>query len=102
MPQACTVLCHACQTETPLAAGESIGFRETCDRCAADLHVCLNCVHVDPSAYNGCRESSAERVLDPGRANRCDYFRAGQGTKDVSADSGRNEALAKLDNLFKD
>ena len=69
--------CHACQTEIPLGTGESIGFRDDCDRCHGDLHVCLNCAHHDASAYNECRESNAERVLDKDRANRCDYFRPG-------------------------
>ena len=83
-----------------MAAGESVGFRETCDRCAGDLHVCLNCAHFDPSAYNECRESSAERVLDRDRANRCDYFRPGSGAG--VEDDGREEALSNLERLFKD
>lgn len=91
--------CHACQSDVPLAAGESVGFRDACDRCAADLHVCLNCAHHDPSAYNECRESSAERILDRDRANRCDYFRPGAGHG--SEDGGRDEALSNLEKLFK-
>lgn len=92
--------CHACQSDIPIAAGESVGFRDTCDRCAADLHVCLNCAHHDLAAYNQCRESNAERVLDPDRANRCDYFRP--TTASVEADEGREEAWSKLQDLFKD
>ncbi|MFO0687506.1 MAG: hypothetical protein U0900_02250 [Myxococcota bacterium] len=91
--------CHACGTEHALASGESVGYRETCARCAADLHVCLNCAHHDPSAYNECRESSAERVLDRDRANRCDYFRPGSGSSDVP--DARKKALSSLDALFK-
>jgi hypothetical protein len=91
--------CHSCQTEIPLAAGESIGFREACDRCRADLHICLNCAHYDPSAYNACRESSAERILDPGRANRCDYFKPSDRAAGESED--RNEAMSDLEKLFK-
>ena len=33
--------CHACRSEVALASGESVGYRESCARCAADLHVCL-------------------------------------------------------------
>lgn len=91
--------CHACRSEVPLASGESVGFRETCARCAADLHVCLNCAHHDPVAYNECRESNAERVLDRDRANRCDYFRPGAG--DGTASEERSRALSSLDSLFK-
>lgn len=93
------MLCHACQTEIPLAAGESIGFRDACDRCRADLHVCLNCTHHDVSAYNECREPNAERVLDSDRANRCDYFRPGAAAR--GDEDRHDEALSKLENLFK-
>ena len=96
------MLCHACQAEVPLAAGESLGFRDTCDGCAADLHVCLNCAHHDPAAYNACREPNAERVLDADRANRCDYFRPREGTRGSAADSERDRALSDLEGLFKD
>jgi len=91
--------CHACRTEVALASGETVGHRDTCARCAADLHVCRNCAHHDPGAYNECRESSAERVLDRDRANRCDYFRPGTGSPGVPDE--RKKALDSLDALFK-
>ena len=99
LEQACRMLCQACQTEIPLAAGESVGFRDACDRCRADLHVCLNCDHHDLSAYNECRESNAERILDRDRANRCDYFRPCSGAS--AAGDGRTEAMSDLESLFK-
>jgi len=68
------VQCHACGNERSLRSGERVGTRDACEGCGADLHVCLNCAHHDGSAYNECRESSAERVLDKAGANRCDYF----------------------------
>ena len=92
--------CHACQSDIPIAAGESVGFRDACDRCGADLHVCRNCAHHDLTAYNECREPNAERVLDADRANRCDYFRP--STACAEADHDREEALSKLEDLFKD
>lgn len=91
--------CHDCRAEILIASGASIGFREECDQCGADLHVCLNCGHHDPSAYNECREPSAERVADRDRANRCDYFRPGAGP---GSGSGASEkALSALEDLFK-
>ena len=77
-----------------------MGFRDACDACGADLHVCRNCAHHDPAAYNECRESSAERVSARERANRCDYFapgdRAGRAGTDEDA-----KARDALDALFK-
>jgi phage terminase large subunit GpA-like protein len=99
LEQACRMLCPACQTEIPLAAGESVGFRDACDRCRADLHVCLICAHYDTTAFNECRESSAERILDKDRANRCEYFRPTDRAQ--TAGGGREDAMADLEKLFR-
>ena len=91
--------CHACDAEYEIAPGERIGFRDDCERCGADLHSCLNCKHYDASAYNECHESSADRVLDKARANRCEWFRPGAR---VGGDGSRKaSALSDLENLFK-
>ena len=92
--------CHACGATVELASGERIGFRDTCDRCGRDLHVCKNCRHHDPAAYNECRETNAERVLDPERGNRCDYFSAGEGGAGKVADTA-GKARSDLEALFK-
>lgn len=99
LPQACAMECPACRSEIALAAGESIGFRDACDRCQADLHVCLACEFHDPSSYNECRESNAERILDRERANRCEYFRPRQGSG--VGESVRSSAITDLESLFK-
>lgn len=94
------VRCFSCGRPLDLAAGERVGFRDECPGCGADLHVCRNCAHHDPSAYNECREPQAERVGDRERANRCDYFAPAAG----AADGGGGEpveARARLDALFK-
>jgi len=92
--------CFACDAPVVLASGERVAFRDTCTRCGRDLHVCRNCAHHDPSAYNECRESSAERVGERERANRCDYFAPA-----ADAEGGRrgaaSSARADLDALFK-
>ena len=92
--------CFSCNASIELAAGERIGFADCCERCDADLHVCLNCQFHDPSAYNECRESSAERVRDRDRANRCEYFAPGDREGGGGA-SARNAAHSALDDLFK-
>lgn len=92
--------CFACGGDVPLASGERVGFRDVCEACGADLHVCRNCAHHDPSAYNECREPNAERVSDRERANRCDYFAPGQGGGGEKAAAARR-AKADLEALFK-
>lgn len=90
--------CFACDAPIALAAGERVGFRDSCERCGADVHVCRNCAHHDPSAYNECREPNAERVADRERANRCDYFRPGEG---AGGEAKAPASRAALDALFK-
>ena len=91
--------CFVCNSVHELASGERIGFRDTCVKCGADLHVCRTCVHHDPSAYNECRESSSERVSERERANRCDYF--SPGSAEGGGGSPRDESRAALEALFK-
>jgi len=92
--------CHACNAALDLATGERIAFSDACDRCGADLHVCRNCEYHDPQAYNECRESSAERVGDRERRNRCEYFSPGDQTGGA-AEQAKRAALGELDSLFK-
>jgi hypothetical protein len=89
--------CFGCGMAVELRSGERVGFRDACPGCGRDLHVCRNCAHHDPSAYNECRESSAERVGDRERANRCDYFAPGGGAGPGAQPGGRSA----LDALFK-
>ena len=90
--------CFACSRAIVLAAGERVGFRDTCEACGADLHVCRNCSHHEPSAYNECREPNAERVGDRDRGNRCDYFSPGER---AAAGSPDQRSKSQLDALFR-
>jgi len=92
--------CFSCNAVIEFATGERVGFRDTCEKCDADLHVCLNCSHYDRTAYNQCREPNAEWVSERERANRCDYFVFGNQSRD-SANAERVRARSKLDDLFK-
>jgi hypothetical protein len=91
--------CHFCKTETP---DGKIMFRDECERCGADLHICLNCSFHDPHASKQCREPAIpEEVRDKERKNLCEYFQsreAGQGQGDQSAG---DDARRKLEELFK-
>lgn len=91
--------CHACQHAVDVGPSDRIGFRDECETCRADLHVCLNCQHHDPSAYNECREPQAERVSDRDRANRCDYFRP--ATDGSAPGTAGGDSRAALEALFK-
>ncbi|MEN0059049.1 MAG: hypothetical protein AAGB31_09455 [Bdellovibrio sp.] len=80
------LICFNCSHEMNFVG--TIGRREECPQCRSDVHVCKNCEHYDPKAYNECREPSAEVVREKDRANFCDYFsvrKGGQGGVDKAA-----------------
>lgn len=95
--------CWNCGHQIQLLTAEKIGRRDTCPQCDADLHVCRNCRHFDPTVHNECRETQAEWVRSKDRNNYCDYFSpvtvVGGATRAKSdpADSARK----KFDDLFK-
>jgi len=78
-----------------------VGRTETCDGCGADLHVCRNCDFYDTAAYNACRESRAERVLEKDRSNFCDWFRGRAGVPTKGKDDRQETARKGLDALFR-
>ena len=91
--------CQACGLAFEVR--ERVGFRDECEGCGADLHVCLNCDFHDPGAHNQCRESQADPVAEKDRANRCEWFRATRPAGARGVDPKPDDARAKLDALFK-
>lgn len=91
------IVCHSCGAEWPVLG--SVGRRDECARCHADLHVCKNCIHYDPSAYNECREPAADVVREKDRSNFCDYF-SPRGTGGPGVDK-KSDLLAAAEALFK-
>jgi hypothetical protein len=89
--------CFSCQTE--LCYTERPTRRETCAHCGHDVHVCRNCHHYDTSAYNECREPSAERVLDKEKSNFCDHFVVASHSSVPK--EGASKAMEALEALFK-
>ncbi len=95
--------CWKCGRELRLLSGEKVSTRAVCAGCDADLHVCRNCRHFDPSKHNECRETQAEWVRAKDRNNYCDYFSplsvvaVNQAPRENPSESARK----KLDDLFK-
>ena len=90
-------VCHKCRKD--ILDDFFVGREAQCPSCRADLHCCMNCSFYDVGAYNDCRESQAERVLDKARSNFCDFFRFKEtGKSSVSAGSTPEY---KLEALFK-
>lgn len=92
-----TWVCFSCQTKHTQEM--RLSYREECPSCHADAHVCKNCQFYDVTAYNECREPSAERVVEKERANFCDYFTPSGQAQGVQ--SQKDELKAAAEALFK-
>lgn len=83
------VICSECQT--PALFDGHLPFREECERCSADLHICLTCRFHDRFAADECRETSADPVARKDRRNLCEYWKP----KSQTAEAETAEAAAK-------
>jgi len=68
------MVCASCGKEVQQKG--RLAFRERCPFCDAPLHTCAQCAFYEKGAYNQCREPRAERQVEKGRENRCEYFSA--------------------------
>ena len=94
------VQCFKCGES--LSLGTQVGFKECCPKCDSDLHCCKNCTFYDSNAYNSCRESQADRVVDKEKANFCDYFKISGGVKNITNSiSDKKSKVQSLEDLFK-
>lgn len=92
--------CHQCGTVYGLPG--TAGRSETCEKCGADLHVCLNCAHYDMAVACQCRERRAEPVLEKAAANFCEWFEFAhrEWRPDSSGKSREQAARDALKKLF--
>ena len=91
------ISCFNCHKELDLSTGTRIMRNEECPSCYASLHSCKMCEFYDRTAYNECREPSADRIVEKDKANFCDYFILSSG----GSGSNSDEAKSAVDALFK-
>ncbi len=77
-------------------------FRDECEDCGGDLHICLHCTFYDPHASKQCREPAIpEAVTDKERKNLCEYFIPIAEGSEQAGESASEDARRKLEELFK-
>ena len=91
------VSCFSCGQV--LSFSESVGRRDECSKCGADVHSCKNCIFFDLNSYNECREPTADAVREKERANFCEFFQARSGSTAVVDQQAAMHAAAEA--LFK-
>ena len=94
--------CHACGTVYGLNGNP--GRLEGCEKCGADLKVCLNCTHYAATGVaHQCRERRADEVFDKTTANFCEWFDfARREFKGIGANSREQSARDSLKKLLGD
>ncbi len=79
-----------------------IMFRDECDHCGGDLHICLHCSFYDPHVSRQCREPAIpESVRDKERKNLCEYFKQMTEGQGKVGESTSEAAKHELEALFK-
>jgi hypothetical protein len=91
------MICFKCKTSIDLSE-KKIGFRDACETCGTDLHVCKNCKYYFPGKPNDCLVPNTEYVSDREKFNFCEDFAPQNLSK--SPLSLKKEDIAKK--LFKD
>ena len=85
--------CHSCG----IVIADAVRYRDTCPKCEAFLHCCLNCRLYSPGSHNHCLSPTTEMVGDVAAINFCDEFEFTSRAK--SGDVGQ-AAKKKFDELF--
>lgn len=92
------IQCHSCNKDLGLAPEQKILRSEECPYCYASIHCCKMCKFYDPTTYNECRETSADRIVEKDKANFCDYFiLKGSG----GSGNEKEDLMAAANALFK-
>lgn len=91
-------MCIYCGSGLP--AGKIL-FRDLCNDCGKELHICKHCKFYKPGAYRDCLETIPEAVKDKERMNFCEYFQPlNKLDMDSSAAEKSNAAKNNFDKLF--
>jgi hypothetical protein len=69
----------------------TVGRRDECPSCGAELHACIHCRHYDETVAKACKEPFAEVPIDREDANFCDLYQIGDGNNRGGA--GQKQAL---------
>ena len=88
--------CGSCGKPVELV---TVGRRDTCPHCGAELRTCLSCRHYDPAIAKGCKEPFAEVPRERDRANFCEFFQMGEGREGAEAQRAGIESAAEA--LFR-
>ncbi|OGN61336.1 MAG: hypothetical protein A3F40_01385 [Chlamydiae bacterium RIFCSPHIGHO2_12_FULL_27_8] len=83
------MICYKCKKDLNLV-NNKIGFKEYCQNCLTDLHVCKNCKFYKVGKPNDCNILDVEKVVDKEKNNFCDEFSKSDNFSDVNYKSKKD------------
>ena len=92
------VKCFSCQKLFEIDHNQAIARSEECPYCYSSVRSCRMCEFYDVKAYNECRESSADRLVDKEKSNFCDYYKL---NTNQDKEQIKDDALSAANALFK-
>ena len=90
--------CGRCGAKVEIV-GNTVGRRESCPSCDAELHACIHCRHYDESVAKSCKEPFAEVPDDKTSGNFCDLYQLGDGA--IRRAAKKEELLSAAEALFR-
>ena len=91
--------CHNCHT---IWEGfNQPGRRDTCLKCAEDLHVCLNCRFYDQHKADQCQINNIDPVKNKDKANFCEQFQFADKPLPEKNKDKTDQAREQWKKLFK-
>ncbi len=92
--------CYRCGTPWESIIKKQPGVKETCLKCNAYLHCCLNCRWYTPGKPNNCIIPNTEKVSDREGPNFCDEFEMKDVNVDTSWEEQKNKVKKEFEKLF--
>jgi hypothetical protein len=85
----------------PWKGHSKVGYGETCDKCFAFIHACVQCKLYRPELAHHCQSETTESIRYVEGKNFCGEFRfADSGSAKTSAEDPSKKARDKFDSLF--
>ncbi|MBN1823395.1 MAG: hypothetical protein JW803_03650 [Endomicrobiales bacterium] len=92
--------CHKCGAV--IDESKRVSFRDSCNKCASDLHSCANCRFYDTSRSNSCSAHVEEAFPGKERFNYCEEFEFKNAEGPSKPGTGENsKARESFDKLFR-
>ncbi|HOK08582.1 MAG TPA: hypothetical protein PLT82_01305 [Candidatus Hydrogenedens sp.] len=89
--------CYRCGTPWESFTKKQPGVKETCTKCNAYLHCCMNCRWYLPGKPNDCLIPNTDKVANREGPNFCDFFEIKDRVENLDSSWEQQKEKAKKD-----